>query len=244
MWSGVESMHKRNYREDTIHIASLRETTAAALLLASGFNSTKEQVLCDPMTGSGTLLLEASLILCNTAPGLLYYGHSNIEISPSCGPPRYMTWLDNCNRIDLWDKTWENANSMDKRKELNDIGEPLLFGNDIHFGAHVLAKSSSRKLGVSNLINWSNQDITKYKQPRHANSIITNPPWNLRLKEGAEESWMKLASFLNDANSENMWTLTGSPELVISLKENGLQPIEQIAFSASGTQMRFIRYIK
>jgi 23S rRNA (guanine2445-N2)-methyltransferase / 23S rRNA (guanine2069-N7)-methyltransferase len=244
VWSGNESMHKRGYRQDTIHKAALRETTAAALLLASGFNAAEKQVLVDPMTGSGTLLLEASLMLSNTAPGLLYCGHSNAEISPDFAPPKYMTWLDNCNNIDLWDEIWTKTNVLDRRKELNEIGEPLLFGNDIHHGAIELATASSKKLGVSNIISWSNQDISSYKQPRKANSIITNPPWNLRLNEGAEESWLKLSSFINNADCDNIWTLTGNPELVISLKQQGLQPTSQVSFSASGTEMRFIKYNK
>ena len=242
VWSGEQSMHKRGYRQDTIHKAALRETTAAAMLLASGFNA--DQVLVDPMAGSGTILLEASLMLSNTAPGLLYYGHSNAEISPDFAPPRYMTWLDNCNNIELWDEIWTKTNSLDRRKELNEIGKPLLFGNDIHYGAIELATSSSKRLGVSNIISWSNQDISSFKQVRKTSSIITNPPWNLRLNEGAAESWLKLASFVNNVDCDNIWTLTGNPELVISLKQQGLQPISQLAFSASGTQMRFIRYNK
>lgn len=247
VWSGNESMHKRGYRNDAIHKAALRETTAAALLLAAGYSGevkddTKKEILCDPMSGSGTLLLEGSLILCDTAPGLLYYGHSNAEISPDFAPPRYMSWLDNREKIDTWDEIYLKANALDKRKEMNNIGEPLLFGNDIHQGSKELAVTSSRKLGVDRIISWSNQDITRYKQPPHVNTIITNPPWNLRLSDGADESWVKLASFLHSANVDNMWTLTGTPELVMSLSEQGLQPIEQLAFSASGTQMRFIKY--
>ena len=119
-----------------------------------------------------------------------------------------------------------------------------MFGNDIHYGAIELATSSSKRLGVSNIISWSNQDISSFKQVRKTSSIITNPPWNLRLNEGAAESWLKLASFVNNVDCDNIWTLTGNPELVISLKQQGLQPISQLAFSASGTQMRFIRYNK
>ena len=244
VWSGNESMHKRGYRQDAIHKAALRETTAAALLLATEFDGSNKEVIIDPMCGSGTILLEASLILANTAPGLLYMGHSSAEISPNYAPPKYMTWLDNVDKIDLWDEIWENTTALDRRKELNDIGQKLLFGNDIHGGAVELASSSSKKLGVSNIIEWSNRDVSSYS-PTMADKIITNPPWNMRLNEGTEEAWSKLGSFLlNCPNKDNIWTLTANPEFVISLKNQGLEPYGTIPFSSSGTPLRFVKYKK
>ena len=69
--SGGASMHKRGYRSDApIHVAALRETLAAGLLLHAGYDPSVH-VLCDPMAGSGTIPIEAALIATNTAPGLL-----------------------------------------------------------------------------------------------------------------------------------------------------------------------------
>ena len=245
VWSGNESMHKRGYRQDAIHKAALRETTAAALLLTTEFNGLNKETIMDPMCGSGTILLEASLIMANTAPGLLYMGHSNAEISPYFAPPKYMNWLDNINKIDLWDEIWLKTASLDRRKELNDIGEKILFGNDVHGGAIELAIAASKKLGISNMIEWSNKDISSYSPKNVVDKIITNPPWNMRLNEGTEESWSKLGSFLlNVPNKDNMYTLTANPELVINLKKQGLEPYENIPFSSSGNQLRFIKYKK
>ena len=73
--SGV-SLHKRGYR-DVMHKASLNEGVAAAVLLMAGWaqpaaaGEVSGKVLCDPMCGSGTLLIEAALIATNHAPGLL-----------------------------------------------------------------------------------------------------------------------------------------------------------------------------
>ncbi len=71
------SLHRRGYR-DAGGLAPLKENLAAALLLAAGWPAAVEQQqpLADPMCGSGTLLIEAAMIACRQAPGLLrdYYG--------------------------------------------------------------------------------------------------------------------------------------------------------------------------
>ena len=60
-------LHQRGYRGPSAK-APLRETLAAALLLAAGFNG--DGPLCDPLCGSGTIAIEAALIAMRRAPGL------------------------------------------------------------------------------------------------------------------------------------------------------------------------------
>ena len=71
------SLHRRGYR-DAGGLAPLKENLAAALLLSAGWPEAIERglPLVDPMCGSGTLLIEAAMMACNMAPGLLrdYYG--------------------------------------------------------------------------------------------------------------------------------------------------------------------------
>ena len=61
-----EALHKRGYRK-LVGAAPLSETTAAAMLLLTGY---KGGVLADPFAGSGTIPIEAALMATNTAPGL------------------------------------------------------------------------------------------------------------------------------------------------------------------------------
>lgn len=61
-----ESLHLRGYRVASTP-APLRETMAAAVLLASGWRA--DQPLADPMCGSGTIAIEAALLACRVAPG-------------------------------------------------------------------------------------------------------------------------------------------------------------------------------
>ena len=71
------SLHRRGYRHAG-GLAPLKENLAAALLLSAGWPQSMEKrlPLVDPLCGSGTLLIEAAMIACNKAPGLLrdYFG--------------------------------------------------------------------------------------------------------------------------------------------------------------------------
>jgi putative N6-adenine-specific DNA methylase len=60
-------LHQRGYRV-AVSRAPLRETLAAALLLAAGYSG--EEPLVDPLCGSGTLAIEAALIARRRAPGI------------------------------------------------------------------------------------------------------------------------------------------------------------------------------
>ena len=61
-----ELLHRRGYRQE-IAKAPLRETLAAAMILASGWR--KGEPLLDPMCGSGTIAIEAALVARGIAPG-------------------------------------------------------------------------------------------------------------------------------------------------------------------------------
>ena len=59
--SSGDSLHKRGYRSST-NIAPINEVLAAGLVLLSGY--TGEENFIDPMCGSGTILIEATMIAC------------------------------------------------------------------------------------------------------------------------------------------------------------------------------------
>ena len=67
--SSGELLHRRGYRKE-IAKAPLRETLAAAMVLASGWDGKRGEPLLDPMCGSGTIPIEAALIARGIAPGL------------------------------------------------------------------------------------------------------------------------------------------------------------------------------
>lgn len=64
--SSGELLYKRGYRTEVAH-APIRETTAAALLMAARWE--KYPIIADPMCGSGVFALETALMAMNRAPG-------------------------------------------------------------------------------------------------------------------------------------------------------------------------------
>ena len=60
-------LHRRGWRGPQAK-APLRETLAAALLLAAGWKG--RTPLCDPLCGSGTIAIEAALLAMHRAPGI------------------------------------------------------------------------------------------------------------------------------------------------------------------------------
>ncbi len=67
-----EALHRRGYRTEG-RVAPLKENLAAALLLAMEWprRAAAGEPICDPMCGSGTILIEAAMIAGDRAPGLL-----------------------------------------------------------------------------------------------------------------------------------------------------------------------------
>lgn len=59
-------LHQRGWRGPAAK-APLRETLAAGLLLAAGYDGSEP--LCDPLCGSGTIAIEAAMIAARRAPG-------------------------------------------------------------------------------------------------------------------------------------------------------------------------------
>ena len=236
VWSGEASMHKRGYR-DVVHIAALRETTAAALVMASGWKP-NDQLLCDPMCGSGTIAIEAAFIAANTAPGLIKYGSAD---DMSKDVPRSLRWSQTTKAE--WDAVWGAANSADKRAQFVEEGRPLIaIANDIHPGAIELAVRGAEIAGVSKLIDFTCSDIDKYEPKADPRFILTNPPWDIRL-EGADESWTKLGGFIRTHTPEQadtvLWALSGNPDVMKGLD---MKASHHIPIRGAARDMRFIRY--
>ena len=229
IWSGEGSMHKRGYRGN-VHRAALRETTAAALLLASGWKP-QTQSLCDPMCGSGTFAIEAALLAANTAPGLLRCS------SATQGAPPAITWGD----VDAaeWENTWVAAEKKDLRSSMRTGDIPPIAVNDIHPGAVELAVRSAGAAHVHRLITFNRGDISDYTPPVPPDLVVTNPPWDVRL-DGADYAWDKLGAFAKEhLSGKSMWALSGNPSVVKHLR---MKDSNRIAVSAGGMDLRFLKY--
>jgi len=229
--SGISSLHKRGYRQQ-MHKSSLRETTAAALLLLAGYNPT-QHTLIDPMCGSGTIAIEAALIARQIAPGLLRLKRERdlSVLTPSRWPDTDQALLK---------KVVLEA----KNQELPQAPLPI-FANDWHPAAIELAKRDAGSAGVFHDLTCSNEDVMDLnlnlnQKPDNNNMVICNPPWDLRLNEGAAESWEALGRFLKrEAGDSDAFLLSGNPEVTreLCMKVKRKIPIDQ-----AGMSLRLLHY--
>jgi putative N6-adenine-specific DNA methylase len=162
--SSGELLHRRGYRQQ-IAKAPLRETLAAAMVLASGWR--KGEPLLDPMCGSGTIPIEAALIARGIAPGL----ERKFQ---------FMNWPSFDERV--WNRTLEKAWNA-----VTDSGERIR-GSDRDAGAVNAAARNSERAGVADTIQFSVKAISESlgeleNVASGGGWILTNPPYGIRIGE-------------------------------------------------------------
>lgn len=162
--SSGELLHRRGYRQE-IAKAPLRETLAAAMILASGWR--KGEPLLDPMCGSGTIPIEAALIARGVAPGLQRKF-------------QFMNWptFDE----GLWNDIVENA-----RGSVTHSTEKIR-GSDRDAGAIEASARNAERGGVADTIQFSVEAVSGSIAELEdvANGvgwILTNPPYGIRIGE-------------------------------------------------------------
>jgi len=163
-------LHRRGYRENS-GVAPLKETLAAAMVLLSRYQDTYE--LVDPFCGSGTILIEAAMIMNNIAPGI--NRTFACELWPSI--PDH-----------IFNQVREGARKAIKSKEIK------MVGYDIDTWVLRTAKENAHKAGVGHLIEFQKRDVNEFSNKKKYGFIITNPPYGERL--GEKEEVEKIYSFL------------------------------------------------
>ncbi|MBO5931619.1 MAG: class I SAM-dependent RNA methyltransferase [Clostridia bacterium] len=161
--SGVP-LHKRGYRP-AAGPAPLRETLAAALALTS---RPREDVLFwDPMCGSGTIAIEAALILANRAPGLgrSFAAENFAQLSPT-----------------LWKDAREAAEAAIKRDSNFEV-----YASDIDEDILDTVYENALRAGVEEHMNIFCADVRKMQKiDGRRGTVVCNPPYGERLMTPAE----------------------------------------------------------
>jgi putative N6-adenine-specific DNA methylase len=160
--SSGELLHKRGYRQ-AVAKAPLRETLAAALIMASGWD--KEAPLLDPFCGSGTIPIEAALMAAAIPPGV------NRRFA-------FMDWPD------FDENTW-----LTIRNQVHSGGvitHPVILASDRDAGAIKMAQANAERAGVENFIDFKCQAVSSITPPPGQGWVVTNPPYGLRISEGKD----------------------------------------------------------
>ena len=158
-------LHQRGYRQ-AVAKAPLRETLAAAMLLASGWDC--RSPLLDPLCGSGTIPIEAALLARRIAPGLA---------GPD-GVRRYAfeEWPDFDAK--LWAETMERA----RVEVLPSAGVPI-HASDRDAGAIQAAHANAERAGVLGDLALEVKPLSAIDPPPGPGSLVSNPPYGVRVGE-------------------------------------------------------------
>lgn len=158
--SSGESLHRRGAKL-AINKAPLRETLAALMLRACGFDGA-EPVL-DPMCGAGTFLLEAAEMAAGLAPGRNRgFAFENLATF----------------RAEAWDEMRAQAQAA-----TSDLSGPARFlGFDRDAGAVRMATQNASRAGLADLTGFATQPVSALTRPDGSPGlVICNPPYGGRI---------------------------------------------------------------
>ncbi|MDD2463671.1 MAG: bifunctional 23S rRNA (guanine(2069)-N(7))-methyltransferase RlmK/23S rRNA (guanine(2445)-N(2))-methyltransferase RlmL [Desulfobulbus sp.] len=196
-----ESLHRRGYRTATGE-APLKETLAAAIVRFSGWldRVKEEPILLDPMCGGATLLIEAALMLSDSAPGLLRKTFG------------FMGW--NKHDPQLWDRLVQNA--LDREGQGLPESWPQFIGFDADPKVVAAARKNVIAAGLRDIIVVKQRQLAGLQSPGPHGCLITNPPYGERLseKEAVKYLYRSLGrTFQSQFAGWTMGFFTANPDL-------------------------------
>lgn len=156
--SSGELLHRRGYRQETSK-APMRETLAAAMLLAAGWQG--EQPLLDPFCGSGTLPIEAALLARRIAPGL-ERGFA------------FEQWP--VHQAETWRRLVDTA-----RTRVLPHATTVIKGSDRDAGAINAARANAGRAGVAADVAFEQVALSAAPSPAEGAAILANPPYGSRV---------------------------------------------------------------
>lgn len=162
-------LHERGWRQ-AIAKAPLRESIAAGLLSSAGWDPTTP--LLDPMCGSGTIAIEAALLVAGVPAAI----NRDLALrSWPCFEPG--TWASVTGDAERTQSEAKMARSSDQRK---------IVASDRDAGAVEAARANAKRAGVAELIEFRVAPVAALEIPdtNTVGLLATNPPWGRRVGDG------------------------------------------------------------
>ena len=215
--SSGESLHRRGYRQESVE-APLNEVLAAGMILMSGWKGDSDFI--DPMCGSGTILIEATLIARNISPGVFRKEFA------------FEKWPDYDQ--DLFDRIY---NDDSQEKEFNHH----IYGYDIDMKAVNTARLNVKAAGLSQLVTVEQQDFKNFKKPAEKSIIITNPPYGERISTPNLLGTYKMIGerLKHEFGGNEAWVLSYREECFDQI---GLKPSIKIPLYNGSLECEFRKY--
>lgn len=183
------SLFKRGYRIEHGG-APLKENFAAGLLELTPFDGSHP--LIDPMTGSGTLAIEAALISKNIAPG---------------------SWRKFAfDGFDWFNQRLHTEELAKAKAAVKELAAPIL-ASDIDQSILGIAKLNAHNAGVLQDIHFKQVAVKDFATDLRNGIIIANPPYGKRLKDrkSAEVLYRQMGQIFRPMNSFSQYYLTADP---------------------------------
>ncbi len=209
-------LHKRGYRQASAK-APLRETLAAAMLLASRWKAWEN--LLDPMCGSGTIPIEAALIARNIAPGL----HREFRFERWPGFDR-ASWAALCDQAAGGELERAPAGIVAADRDEGAIDATMSNAGRAGVSAdlQIVQRTVSESIGGGSEPGW----------------VITNPPYGIRVGTDVRNLYAKLGSLMS--SSLNGWQL-GLLSASLALERQLGIPLERLFDTKNGgIPVRFV----
>ena len=180
------ALHKRGYRPGTLE-APLRETLAAAL--ASIARPREDVLFWDPFCGSGTIAIEAAMIMKNIAPGA-----NRAFAGEKFG------FFDE----QIWKDAREEAKSAVKDTAFE------AYASDIDPTCVAFAKECVKRAGVLGTVKAFERDALKITTGGRKGTIVCNPPYGERMFTMAqtEELYKKMGEHFRTLEPWQIYVIT------------------------------------
>lgn len=159
-----ESLSRRNYRTSSA-AAPMQESLAAGIVSTTNWKSGMHFI--NPMTGSGTLAIEAAFIALQKAPASLRNNFGFMHV------------------VGYDDHVYQQVRDEAKKTATKEIyGKIIATDNDPQ--AIIAAKKNAKTAGVDHLIEFECCDISQTPIPDGDGVVVVNPPYGMRLGEDTD----------------------------------------------------------
>jgi putative N6-adenine-specific DNA methylase len=216
-----ETLAKHGYRKIPGK-APMLEALAAATILATKWD--RHSTFVNPMCGSATIAIEATLIATNRRPGLFRDNYAFMHIK------------------DFDDVFFEKERSMLDEKII-DLANLKVIATDISEDAINISKINAGAAGIENYIEFTRCSFEDTPIPENTNGIVfLNPAYGERMGEEKqlEETYAAIGDFMKKkCKGYTGYIFTGNLALA---KKIGLKPKRKIEFYTSKIDCRLLEY--
>ncbi|MES2328917.1 MAG: class I SAM-dependent RNA methyltransferase [Bacteroidota bacterium] len=216
-----ETLAKHGYRK-LPGKAPMLEALATATILSTKWN--REAPFINPMCGSGTLAIEATLIATNRRPGLLRNHYAFMHILG-------------------YQKEVYEAEKKKLQEQVKEVPGLQVTASDRSELAISIAKTNAAAAGVENLISFIACDFEKTPIPQEPNGVIMfNPEYGERLGDEIElnATYARMGDFLkNQCKGYTGYVFTGNLDLAKKIR---LKPSRRIEFFNATIDCRLLEY--